>query len=1047
MYGSERTGQASCAGSPARGAADSGARPVTFNLSFLRHAGAHAGLAMSAFLLSAVAEPTPPPSLQWFQRLGAEAQDLVPAPGGGWFLTGGFHGLGRIAETSPVSVGQGDLFLARFDALGRLQWIRTAGGAGDEVGRRLAVDQQGNIAVLGLARGGSDGIRIAFGSTEISTPGDTAPFIARYTSGGQLLWARIQEGVVDADLLSGDASGTLVFSGRDASGAPLLRSLAAGDGQVRWSVAPGGPGRTEITSLTSAPDGSTWIGCTTLGATRFGSFLPASDGTLLVRLGAGGLFQGVNRLGPGITRIGQMAFDPSGNLLLAGTYDGRSPDAQGLSFGPVTLNGAGKGEGFLLKLSPEGSPLWGLRAGGAGDDSTGRFSPDGQGGVALPISVVGNASIDSTPLPGVGSRSYLAHVNSGGTVDWVSASHPGGMTCAGVDSQNRIALLCDSDGTPVALEDPAYGPPAVGPGRLIEGLGIDPGGPYCVVQPVGGVFAPGSFVELRVTAGGLPSFQYQWSFNGRTLPGENRPVLVRAELSAGESGVYRVAVCNGLGCTESVEARLEVAGLPPPAAVDWVRQPWEGPGSATGAAWPNLVEGATDGAGNLYLLCALAGGGSFEGIEIPTPHGGAGFLLASYTPAGILRWGVMDGTGGSATPLHLAVDPAGNSCVTGWQPSGATFAGFVARYSPAGRQLWATATPGVWRGGVATDAAGNAFVLSSEGSHAFLEAFSPAGAGQARVDLAGWLGASAIASGPIAADPQGNSYLILPLANPVTQWGNSYQPTGKGDVVIAKFHPEGGLAWARQLRANGSVRLFDLSVNAAGEVGVCGALYGGLPADLGGRVLTPSSAFAPFVARYAADGSLLWARPVEADFDFLGGYARVLTDRAGGLVAAFRCGTPFALGNIPFSPSPGGNLFVTRWTPTGEIDWVRQGESDAGQVLAGDPNGGLYLGGTVEGTLHLGAETRVADLGGHNRVLWVARLLPRPRLQLTPGDGGGLQLEVTGDYAGLYDLEWSSDLHDWTFLGTYPASGEGLELPLLGPSSDPQRYYRARIHQ
>lgn len=68
---------------------------------------------------------------------------------GNCYVTGHFQNTLTIAETNLVSRGGVDVFLAKFSSEGKLLWARSAGGLGVDVSYSVAVDPQGNALICG----------------------------------------------------------------------------------------------------------------------------------------------------------------------------------------------------------------------------------------------------------------------------------------------------------------------------------------------------------------------------------------------------------------------------------------------------------------------------------------------------------------------------------------------------------------------------------------------------------------------------------------------------------------------------------------------------------------------------------------------------------------------------------------------------------------------------------------------------------------------------------------------------------------------------------
>jgi hypothetical protein len=77
----------------------------------------------------------------------------------------------------------------------------------------------------------------------------------------------------------------------------------------------------------------------------------------------------------------------------------------------------------------------------------------------------------------------------------------------------------------------------------------------------------GATVTFSVLASGTSPFQYEWSFNGATLPGETNSVLTVRNVTANHAGSYLVTVSNRTGSRVSSPAGSLTVDLPPPPVI------------------------------------------------------------------------------------------------------------------------------------------------------------------------------------------------------------------------------------------------------------------------------------------------------------------------------------------------------------------------------------------------------------------------------------------------------------------------------------------------
>ena len=139
-------------------------------------------------------------ALDFAVRAGGVHSDLgsevaVDGAGGSW-VTGNFEddatfGAGEANETTLTSASADflDVFVARYNADGTLDFAVQAGGGGNDDGRAIAVDGAGGGWVTGYFRG-----EATFGAgdaneTTLTSTGNTDLFVARYNADGTLNFA------------------------------------------------------------------------------------------------------------------------------------------------------------------------------------------------------------------------------------------------------------------------------------------------------------------------------------------------------------------------------------------------------------------------------------------------------------------------------------------------------------------------------------------------------------------------------------------------------------------------------------------------------------------------------------------------------------------------------------------------------------------------------------------------------------------------------------------------------------------------------------------
>jgi hypothetical protein len=340
--------------------------------------GAFDGSGQDAALADARRRDAPRPA-SWAISLGGKEQDwgysLARDSVGDVYVTGHFAGSASLGALAISSAGDSDVFVAKLSAAGQPLWVRSAGGPEDDGGCAIAVDGGGNAYVAGLFRG-----KASFGGTTLSSHGGDDVFVAKYSSSGQLLWAR-SAGGSGADWgwsIDVDPSGSAVVTGRFhgeaifTSAVPPLVSKGESDvfvaklsstGQFLWATAAGGPAEDAGWGLALDGGGSAHVTGRFRGTASFGGTLlsstKGSDDIFVAKLSpAGQILWATAAGGPAEDAGWAIALDGAGNAAITGYFNGEA------TFGTFAIAEQGQGDAFVAKISPSGQFLWATSAGG-----------------------------------------------------------------------------------------------------------------------------------------------------------------------------------------------------------------------------------------------------------------------------------------------------------------------------------------------------------------------------------------------------------------------------------------------------------------------------------------------------------------------------------------------------------------------------------------------------------------------------------------------------------------------------------------------------------
>jgi hypothetical protein len=128
---------------------------------------------------------------QWVRTAGSPGRDeaqAIKCDAAGNVYISGFYSNGMVAGSNTYSTSSGvyyDVFLAKYDTNGNLQWMQTEGGDYDDVGWSVTMDNNGLIYISGEFNAAA-----YFGSTQLITSGNADVFVACYNNAGVIQWAK-----------------------------------------------------------------------------------------------------------------------------------------------------------------------------------------------------------------------------------------------------------------------------------------------------------------------------------------------------------------------------------------------------------------------------------------------------------------------------------------------------------------------------------------------------------------------------------------------------------------------------------------------------------------------------------------------------------------------------------------------------------------------------------------------------------------------------------------------------------------------------------------
>ena len=250
------------------------------------------------------------------------------------YITGTFQSVMTIDTITVTPNGAYDAFLAKLNTDGKVQWVQQVGGANNETGLSIALDNSGNVFLGGIYN--SQPMIVGSDTLPSNGWGHDALFLVKFNSSGSLLWARNSTGPgTQGDAVYGlacDASGNVYGTG-------YFQSATIGFGPHTLT----NMGGYDLFLFSYDPSGNA------IWADRYGS----SGGDFGYRLG----------------------IDNQNNLLVGGWFDSDT-----LEIGSTDLVNAGGQDAFVARFNTSGTPSWARQSTGLDDENILGLDVDKQNG-------------------------------------------------------------------------------------------------------------------------------------------------------------------------------------------------------------------------------------------------------------------------------------------------------------------------------------------------------------------------------------------------------------------------------------------------------------------------------------------------------------------------------------------------------------------------------------------------------------------------------------------------------------------------------------------
>lgn len=491
-----------------------------------------------------------------------EAFDLVTDASGNTYVGGQIEyladfGSGIIYE----SAGRHDIFIAKYSPSGSLIWAKRAGGKGGDKVQSLALDNFGNLFLVGEIEDSA-----YFESILKRTMGDgiNSMFVAKYDTSGNVQWVKTVDA---ADSLhtrgygaACDAQGNIYACGGikgDVSFEGNYLFSSAGDydasvykfdtnGNLLWAKKMGGADSDKAYGI-AVQNNNIYVTGYFVDRAGFapGDSLNGRGGTdaFLAKFDSNGNLSWAVQAGDtGFERGWDIMINVNGDIVITGEEGGYA------QFGNNFIVGAGNEDMFLAAYDANGNNRWALRAGGAEDDIGRGLTHDADGNIFVIGDFAGSAQFTPLTVQGVNFADvFIAGYDSTGSnlILLETTGGPDNDRGRGIGYYNNNLFLCGE-----YVDSISFGNHPLNGDSLLDifvtSLSLIPNSCNVSISLLTPEACNGDCsASLQAVASGQLPVTYQWS------SGQNSDVITNAC-----AGNYSVTITDHAGCSSTASFNI-----------------------------------------------------------------------------------------------------------------------------------------------------------------------------------------------------------------------------------------------------------------------------------------------------------------------------------------------------------------------------------------------------------------------------------------------------------------------------------------------------------
>ena len=366
------------------------------------------------------------------------------------YITGTSQGA-NVFGKNATSGTTDDIFVAKLNSSGVVQWVYAAGGTSRDRGRKIALDSSGNIYVTGYYWSTVD-----FGGGNVTSNGNWDAFLLKLNSSGTFQWVKSygsnlndlgRDVAIDSNdniYMLGDYRGTVDFGGGDETASnqnDIFLVKFNSSGVFQWVYTAGGTGFDDSRALALDSNDNPYITGSYSNTVNFGggNITAANTNDLFIlKLNSSGTYQDIYTSNIDTTTKGKGLFvDSSGNIYATGTFQNT------VNFGGGNITSSGM-DIYLLKLNSSFAFQWVKRfasANGASGQALGlAVTVDDDGNVYSGGQIGGSYNLGGqSVVSGNNNDVYIVKHDSSGTFQW-SKTFGGSAVGDGTDKAQDIVI-------------------------------------------------------------------------------------------------------------------------------------------------------------------------------------------------------------------------------------------------------------------------------------------------------------------------------------------------------------------------------------------------------------------------------------------------------------------------------------------------------------------------------------------------------------------------------------------------------------------------------